>query len=308
MASALLKSPLQQHKEELLRQRLKTELNSQRIFKALDSDPNTTGAGVVFIDSEFTIVTLRKFEPNCRIHPIRLILREPPKLVSATNFASELKTSRRESKLTGELINTGLSCGAAVLSWVVVLGSTAAIPISGGTSSAVTYLGYAAGIASGAQCLNGLGRSVTEVASPESLDWLDSQEWYAAANTTLDVISLGGAVAAGATTIKMVQTLRLTTSKSLLEILKGLTRSERKRLTMEIQRLNLPGVSKSALKALTNSGKLTKRYSSQALVNAVSLNVKDAVGASLSVTGSAYGGTLKSLAIGIYEELGPDVR
>ncbi|NMH66500.1 hypothetical protein [Shewanella salipaludis] len=308
MSHALLRSPLQANKEKLLKLRLQNELNTARIFKALDADPNTAGAGVVFIDHEFTAITLRPFEPICRKYPIRLILREPPRHVSAVNYANELKASRRESKLTGELLNTGLSCGAAVLSWVVVAGATAAIPITGGASTAVTYLGVAAATASGLQCFNGFGRTVAEAVNPESLDWLDKQEWYNAANTALDIISLGGAAAAGATTIKMVQTLRKTTSKSLTEILKGLSRAERKRLTQEIQRLNQPGISQSVLKTLTNSGQLTTRYSSQALVNAVSLNIKDAVGASLSITGSAYGGTIKNLAVGIYEELGADVR
>lgn len=308
MSNALLSSPIQANKEKLLKLRLQNELNTTRIFKALDADPNTTGAGVVFIDHEFSIVTLRPFVPICRKHPIRLILREPPRHVSPVSYANELKASRRESKLTGELLNTGLSCGAAVLSWVVVMGATAAIPITGGASTAVTYLGVAAATASGLQCLNGIARSGAEAMIPEELDRLDDQKWYNAANTALDVISLGGAAAAGATTIKMVQTLRKTTSKSLTEILKGLSRAERKRLTQEIQRLNQPGISQNVLKTLTNSGKLTTRYSSQALVNAVSLNTKDAVAASLSISGSAYGGTIKNLAVGIYEELGIDVR
>ncbi|WP_282167407.1 hypothetical protein [Shewanella japonica] len=308
MANTLFRSPLHKQKEQNLKTRLEFSLNTTKIFKALDADPNTTGAGVVFIDNEFTAVTLRPFVPICRKYPIRLILREPPKGISATHYASQLKNSHRESQLTNELINTGLSCGAAVLSWVVIFGSTAAIPITGGASSAITYLGYAAATASGLQCLNGVARSAIEIHSPDNLNWLDNQQWYNSANTALDVISLGGAAAAGATTIKMVKTLKLTTSKSLTEILKGLSRADRKRLTMEIQRINQPGISAQVMKTLTNSGQLTKRYSSQALVNAVSLNLKDAIGASLSVTGSSLNGTIKNLAVGIYEELAPDER
>ncbi|PMG43575.1 hypothetical protein BCU91_04660 [Shewanella sp. 10N.286.52.B9] len=308
MTNALFRSPLYEQKEQNLKTRLQLSLDTNKIFKALDADPNTTGAAVVFIDNEFTIVTLRPFVPICRKYPIRLILREPPKDYSAADYASQLKNSHRESKLSGELLNTGLSCGAAVLSWVVIIGSTAAIPITGGTSSAVTYLGYAAATASGLQCLNGVARSAMEINSPDNLNWLDGQQWYNSANTALDIISLGGAAAAGATTIKMVKTLKLTTPKSLTEILKGLSRPERKRLTMEIQRLNQPGISAQVMKSLTNSGQLTKRYSSQALINAVSLNLKDAIGASLSFTGSSLNGSIKNLAIGIYEELGPDER
>lgn len=297
--------PIFESKKNALKRRLQRELDVERIFAALDADPNTTGAGVGFIDHEFTVVSLREFEPVCRKYPINLILREPPRGMNADKYASELKSSRNDSRKTGELINMGLSCGAAVLSWIVVLGSGAAIPITGGTSSAVTYLGYAAASASTLQCANGVVRSSS---SSETLDYLDSKDWYNTASTALDIISLGGAAAAGATTIKMVQTLRATTSKSVIEILKGLSRAERKRLTMEIHRLNHPGISQSMLKVVTNSGQLTKRYSSQAIVNAVSLNLKDAIGASLSITGSGYGGTIKNLAVGIYEVLDAEDR
>lgn len=306
--SLLARSSLHAIKEQQLKSRLQEQLDTTKIFKSLDSDPNTVGAGVIFIDHELTVVTLRNFKPNCRKHPIRLILREPPKKMSVTKYASELKASRRESKLLGEIINTGLSYGAAVISWVVVSGSSLAIPITAGASSTVTYLSTSAGIATGLQCLNSGTRLLGEIFTPNTVDWLDSREWYQAANTALDVISLGGAGAAGATTIKMVQTLRLTTSKSLKEILKGLSRAERKRLTQEIHRLNHPGVSQATLKILSKNGQLTKRYSSQAITNTISLNVKDAVGASLSISGSTYDGSIKTLAIAIYEELGNNDR
>lgn len=81
-----------------------------------------------------------------------------------------------------------------------------------------------------------------------------------------------------------------------------------RRLTLEIQRLNHPGISTQTFKALTNSGKLTKRYGSQAIINAVSLNLKNAVSASLSVTGSTFDGTIKTIAIGIYEDLSENDR
>ncbi|EHQ15488.1 hypothetical protein [Shewanella baltica] len=55
MSNALLSSPFQANKEKLLTLRLQNELNTIRIFKALDADPNTIGAGVVFIDHEYSL-------------------------------------------------------------------------------------------------------------------------------------------------------------------------------------------------------------------------------------------------------------
>lgn len=55
MSNALLSSPFQANKEKLLTLRLQNELNTNRILKALDASPNTIGAGVVFIDHEYSL-------------------------------------------------------------------------------------------------------------------------------------------------------------------------------------------------------------------------------------------------------------
>ena len=44
-----------------------------------------------------------------------------------------------------------------------------------------------------------------------------------------------------------------------------------------------------------------KRYSNIQITEALKLQLKDALGATLSFTGSATSGVVKSLAIGIYE-------
>lgn len=307
-STAFAINPLQRFNEQRARQRIEWQVNLPQLFTAIDQIPAATGAGVIFIDHEFNMVQLRPFSPVCRRYPLQIILREPPRYLSAQNHALDLKTSRRESKLVGELVGTALSCSAAVLGWIVVASSTTAIPITGGTSAAITYLGYAAATASSAQCMVGLIRTPTEVWAPERLDSLDSEAWYQSMMTTLDIISLGGAAAAGATTIRMVHTLRRTTGKSTREVLNGLSRQERKRLTDEVNRLNHPGTSAARLRELTRSGALPKRYSNAQLSHSIQLQLKDAIGATLSFAGSALTGTIKTLAIGFYEELGHETR
>jgi hypothetical protein len=286
-------------KASTLRLRVDMSLDIKKIFKALDSTPETEGAGVIFIDHNNTAVRLREFKSNCNVNPITVILREPPKNTTAVQYAEELKGSVRESKLVGEIINASLSCSAAIFGWVVVLGSFTAVPITGGASAAVTYIGITAASASTVQCLNGVGRSLGENYAPERLDVLDSQEWYQNMNKALDWVSLGGAAVSGAYTIKAVLTVTTRTGKSLPTILKGLNRQERLRLTREINRLNIPNISNKAFKQLVSAGKATRRYSQQQISNAIMLQMKDALGASLSVAGS---GSIQSLAIGLYEE------
>src|SRR3546814_19485464 len=60
----------------MARQRIESQINLPRLFAAIDADPSIVGAGVVYIDAEFNVVTLREFKPICSIAPKRVILRE----------------------------------------------------------------------------------------------------------------------------------------------------------------------------------------------------------------------------------------
>ncbi|MFT5808865.1 MAG: hypothetical protein ACI9LG_003192 [Moritella dasanensis] len=289
-------------KASTLRSRVDMNLDIKIIFKALDSAPETEGAGVIFIDGENISITLREFNSSCRVNPINVILREPPKSISPLAYTSTLTSNVRESKLVGEIAGTALSCSSAVLAWVVVFGSGSIIPLTAGASAAVTYIGYAAATASTLQCFIGLGRTAAEIKIPDKLDWLDSQEWYQETSKALDLVSLGGAIVSGAITIKMVQRLAIT-GKSIPHILKGLTRQQKANLTKEIYRQNIPGISNKIYKQLIRNGQVKRRYSQTQISDAILIQLKDALGASLSFTGSAMAGNVNTLAVGLYEEL-----
>jgi len=292
--------------ETQLKQHLSLYIDQKQLFEDIDRIPELHGAAVIYIDSHYTIVELRPFNSSCNLHPIKVILREPPKQLNQKQFALHLKGSQgnaRESKLVGEVAGTILSCSAAVLGWIVVFGSSAAIPLTGGTSSAITYLAIGASTASSLQCFNGGYRTYNEKKNPDKNDFLDSQEWYKITSDALDLISLAGAAAAAATTLKMVKLLKATSNKSSLSILNSLSRAERKRLTQDIIRLNHPGVSNNILKQLIRTGNYPKAFSGIKITQAITLQLKDAVGASMSFGGSALSGTVNSLAVGVYQEL-----
>lgn len=290
-------------KEQQLRARIEQTVNLKQLFKVIDSRPETSEAEVIYIAGDSTLISLRKFNSSCRVNPINIVLKEPTYPMSADSYAKELKSSNRESKLASELIGASLSCASAVLGWVVVVGSVGAVPISGGTSAAVTYLGYGAAVASTLQCMVGIGRSGAEHFSPDNLDELDSQAWYLNTSKALDYISLVGVGASGTATIKAISNLQKSSGKSLNEVLKGLNRHERVRLTKEISKQNIPNLSSKAYKQLVRSGSVKRRYSSQEISNAVRLQLKDAIGATISFVGSATSGNVGSIAVGIYEEL-----
>ncbi|WDE09115.1 hypothetical protein SG34_030580 [Thalassomonas viridans] len=292
--------------ERQLKDKLSLALDQEKLFKQIDNIPELHGAGVIYIDKNYTMVELRPFSAICRIEPVKVVLREPPEGLNQAQFSAHLKGAQsdaRESRLVGEIAGAALSCSAAFLGWIVVLGSSVAIPLTGGTSSAITYLAAAAGTASFLQCINGGLRIRNELNDPELNDYLDSQEWYQHITFSLDVISLAGAIAAGAATLKAVKLLQANTNKSTINILKGLSRPEKKRLTQDIIRLNHPGISNKLLKGLVRNGNFPKRYTGIQINHTLKLQLKDAIGASMSFAGSALSGTINSLAIGIYEEL-----
>ncbi|MGI2179913.1 hypothetical protein [Shewanella frigidimarina] len=286
-------------------QKVLANIDTKTLFKKIDAIPGLAGAGIVYIDSKYNIIELRKFEPVCQLNPIKIVLREPPQLMSQAEFASHLKGSQgniRESKLVGELGNAAWSCGTAFLGWTVIIGSLGAIPLTGGASSAITYLAIAGATAGSLQCMNGLIRVGAEAYIPEAKDDFDSQEWYQNATIAVDLVSLAGAGAAALGTIKAIKIMQFGTSKNTYEILKGLSRAEKKRLNRDITRLNLPGASGKLIKAMARKNNI-KKYTGKQITHAFRLHLMDAVGASMSVSGSLFNGTIGTMAIGIYEEL-----
>lgn len=118
---------------------------------------------------------------------------------------------------------------------------------------------------------------------------------------------MGGVASAGAT-IKTVFNLRKA-GTPLKEALKGLNRQQRKRLTEEIIRANNPGISNKVLKLLVAAGKYPKRYTQLEIGHSVRLQLKDAIAATLSFSGSASSGIIrdpkriKEFILGIYSEI-----
>src|SRR5471032_3345297 len=287
----------------MARQRIESQINLPRLFAAIDADPGIVGAGVVYIDADFNIVTLREFKPLCSIKPKRVILREAQKYIAPTQFAEHVVSNPRESRLIGEAVNTGISCFGAVISWAAIASGTILVPFSAGASSVIVVVGYAAAGASALQCFNGITRTVLEVARPEGNDWLDSEAWYQNTSTVLDAVSLAGVGASALTTIKLVNVAKAATGKTLREVLRGLNRQERAKLTKELLTINDPRLTSKMLKLKQLSGELPKRFTPTQLKHATVTQIKDSLSAAIGLFGSSLSGNVKTIAVGLYEEL-----
>lgn len=287
----------------MARQRVESQINLPRLFAAIDADPGVVGAGVVYIDADFNILTLREFKPICSIKPKRIILREARKYIAPSQFAEQVVSNPRESRLIGEAVNTGLSCLGAILSWAAIASGTILVPFSAGASSAVVVIGYAAAGASGLQCVNGITRTALEIAKPEVNDWLNSEAWYQNASILLDATSLVGVGTSALTTVRLITAAKASTGKSLREILRGLNRQERARLTKELLSINDPRLTAKMLALKQMSGELAKRFTPTQLKHSTITQIKDVLGAAVGFTGSAYSGNVKTIAVGLYEEM-----
>jgi hypothetical protein len=202
-----------------------------------------------------------------------------------------------------ELVGLGLNCGGAVLSWAALGGEVSAATVTGGSTLLLTVITWSAAIATTAQCANSIIRSVdVAVHHGQWTRWLDSQDYYIWAGNILDGISIVGATAAGAATVRTVLALRRATGRELGSILKGLNRAERKRLTQEIIRMQMPNVSNSAMKDLIRAGQFPARFTASQISDALFAQLRDAISATMAFGSSAVSGDVKLLYVDIFQE------
>jgi hypothetical protein len=257
-------------------------------IEEVDKRHDLRGGRVVFFDGA-TMSVLRMGPPVCQNGLVAVVIRKGSKQLVPTS--AEISEAR-DQRFNAELLNLGLGCGGMVISWVFASGSAAAAPITGGASLIVTAVEAAAGAAGTIQCLNAGVRMINEVRNPQANVEFDDNIWYQRANTALDVISLGGVAVAATSTMRTVLTLQRSTGKTMIAVLKGLNRTERKRLTEEIIRANNPGISNHEMKALIARNIFPKRYRNPEISASVRDQLIEAVNAALGVTGSATSGVI----------------
>ena len=285
------------------RQRIEGSIDLRRLFTAIDADPALIGAGVVYIDEDFNAVTLREFQPVCRVQPIKVVLREAPRAVGAVEFKRMLEHEPRESALAAEALGAAATCAGAVLSWFVVTSGVALMPFTAGASVVITFAGQAAMYASISQCVIGLGRTSAELIAPQALDRLDDENWYQAASAVLDGIALVGVGASALTTIKAINVSTRVTGKPLRQVLKGLTRQERAKLNDELLRINDPRLTAKLLKLKQAAGIASKRISAMDMQHVIATHKHDAAAGILGIVSSTISGNIHPLVVGIYEEV-----
>lgn len=289
----------------ITRQQIEGSVDLRRLFFAIDADPQLIGAGVIYIDAQFNVVTLREFQPICSVLPKKLVLREAPRHVGPSEFKRMLEHEPRQSELTALALNTAMTCAGALLSWAVITSGFILMPFTAGTSAVISFLGQAAAVASTTQCIAGALRTGIEAYAPTLNDVLDSEAWYQAVMNILDSIAVLGIAASALTTMKVVNMTTKATGKSLRQALRGLTRQERIKLNNELLKIQDPRLTPKLLKLKQATGSLPKRISATEIQAPTASHIRDAMAATLGLGSSAMSGNINTLAIGIYEEVMP---
>ena len=190
-----------------------------------------------------------------------------------------------------------INCSATVIAALVTFGSAAATPVTGGTSLALTSVGYAATIATGGSCIVSLARTYNAAFNPSTNEMLDKMPAYQTTVKVLDGVSLLGV---GASAIAMTKVIRVMGRAGVtIGAAKAgtVSRPARKRLAREVFRYDNPTMSNRQVKEFFRSGRAPNRVASKALTENTILSLRDSVASGLSFLSSSLDENVKNAAI-----------
>lgn len=277
-----------------------TDFNFDALGAAMDCTRDFAQAGIIYADGpERYLVRPSKRHPNGQSGIVtHVVVTKPPAQGSKTTVGKSLTDAVSATSLGPEIASTVLSCGAMIITAGVMATAGAAVPLTAGASGALVALGYAGAAATGLQCINGLYRLYDLVENGgEDVAWLDSQGWYNATSTALDLISLASA---GGVLKEVVTTWRAMKSVSSLKAsqwLKEYPRQDRKRLTELIIKLQNPGISNKEIKALIRAGIYPKRFPVEPVQVELTRQLGNLVTSAAALAGSAVSGVVASRVI-----------
>ncbi|WFW61076.1 hypothetical protein NFJ76_03545 [Citrobacter freundii] len=273
-----------------------TDFDFHALADALDCQRDFYGAGIIYNDGYRSfLVRPSHRSPAPGQNQITHVVVTQTTQLSREGMAKSVKEAVKDPSIGTEIASTVLSCGAAVLTAVAWAASVGSVPLTGGMSTPLAVLATAGTVATGLQCLNGLVRMV-DIAFNDGqyIDWVDTQGWYIATTSALDIISLaslGGPLKEAVMTYK---TMKSVSSLKVIDWLKRYPRMERVRLTEGIIKQLNPGISNKTMKAMIRAGKYPRRYPSEALHRDLIKQLISAITSTMAVSGSAVSGVIRS--------------
>lgn len=275
------------------------DFNFKALGAAMDCTRAFYQAGIVYFDGhQRYLVRPSQRHPNGQSGVVsHVIVTKVISHPSAYSAGKALTEAVSFNSMGTEIASTVISCGAMIITGAVMVAGTAATPLTAGGGSVLAAIGYAGTVASGLQCINGLYRVYDLVENGgENITWLDSQEWYVATSTSLDVISLASAGGALKEAIATWRAMKSVSSLKATEWLKSYPRQDRARLTELIIRTQNPGISNKEIKAVIRAGLYPKRFPVAPIQKELSRQLGQVVTSAASLAGSAVSGVIAAPA------------
>lgn len=268
-------------------------------FKALgasmDCSREFSQAGIIYADgSQRYLVRPGKRHPNGQSGIVtHVIVTKASTQPSISSTGKSLTEAVSATSMGTEIASTVLSCGAMIITAGVTIAGTAATPLTAGSSGLLVAIGYAGTMATGIQCLNGLYRIYDLVENGgDNVAWLDSQEWYVATSTSLDIISLASAGGALKEALATWRAMKSVSSLKAAEWLRNYPRQDRARLTELIIRAQNPGISNKEIKAAIRAGLYPKRFPIEPVQLELARQLGQVVTSAAALAGSAVSGVV----------------
>ncbi|MEX7608398.1 hypothetical protein [Enterobacter asburiae] len=271
------------------------DFDFKALGSAMDCNREFAQAGIIYSDgAQRYLVRSGQRHPNGQSGIVtHVIVTKANSQPSTSSVGKSLTDAVTSTSMGTELASTVLSCGAMIITGGVMLAGTAATPLTAGGSGVLVAIGYAGTLATGLQCVNGLYRIYDLVENGGgNVAWLDTQEWYVATSTSLDVISLasaGGALKEAVTTWRAMKSI---SSLKATEWLKNYPRQDRARLNELIIRAQNPGISNKEIKALIRAGLYPKRFPTGPVQVELTRQLGQVVTSAAALAGSAVSGVI----------------
>lgn len=183
-----------------------------------------------------------------------------------------------------------------MLTAVACVVASGAVPLTAGTSTPLAIMAAAGTAATAVQCGNGLWRLYDiEFNDAKGVTWVDTQEWYLATSTALDLISLASLAGPLKEVVMTYRAMKSASSMKVFNWLKRYSRMERVRLTEGIIKYLNPGISNKVMKAMIRAGKYPRRFPTNAVRRELAKQMISVITSAMAISGSKLNGVIHSL-------------
>lgn len=257
------------------------------IYRVVDEFPELKDFGIVYVsEMDGTILLRESALPDG--YKTWITLERKLLLPEATPVLKENK----KSGLILEMVGMGLSCASAAFAGAATVAATSAAPVTAGSSLVISAIGYSATVASAAQCGVSAGRVLNAIFVPKNNDMLDSNIWVNRTSQALDAIALAGGVVQLGSMAQVAIRLSRTTNRPLTQVIKGMTRSERKKLAQDIARYADKAKTRKQFIRLARAGHIPKIFTRNQISKALISQLLESLSTVLTVSDSARAGVI----------------